>query len=241
MKTHQHWFHKTFVTIFILAISFVAMVPATSHSQDPEDELGNWLIYNGTVRFSDQWSLFTEAQIRLWDVVSDLNEVFVRAAGHYDLPNSPAMVGLGYMRSDTWPYGDGSREVIENRIYQQFGIHQTWARSLFDHRYRLEERWRDRGEKTDFSIRVRYRLQVTTPLNRETMEPGAHFLNFYDEIFITFDDPRVFDQNRLYGAWGYQFTRMANLQLGLLWQARPTGDFFRLQIFYTHNFDLRDG
>jgi len=35
-----------------------------------------------------------------------------------------------------------------------------------------------------------------------------------------------------------QFTPHSNLQLGLLWQARSAADPFRLQIFYTHNFDL---
>ena len=46
-------------------------------------------------------------------------------------------------------------------------------------------------------------------------------------------------QNRLYGAAGYHFTDLSNLQLGFLWQARTSADFFRLQIFYTHNFDFR--
>jgi hypothetical protein len=49
-----------------------------------------------------------------------------------------------------------------------------------------------------------------------------------------------FDQNRLYAAYGYQFTKYANLQLGLLWQLKDSEDFYRLQIFYTHNFDLTD-
>lgn len=100
MRTHQHRFHKTFVAI-IFALGLVAMMPVASQAQNPEDELGNWLIYNGTVRFSDRWSLFTEAQIRLWEVVSDLNEVLGRATAHYDLPDSPAMVGLGYLCADT--------------------------------------------------------------------------------------------------------------------------------------------
>ena len=71
------------------------------------------------------------------------------------------------------------------------------------------------------------------------MEPGAWFLNFYNEFFISFDDPRAFDQNRLYGAGVYQFTPLANLQIGMLWQARTSADFWRLQIFYTHNFDFQ--
>jgi len=243
LRISQHKSHALIATV-VLIIGLFVMSAGSARAQNAEDELGNWLIYNGTIRFSPQWSVFTETQLRLWEVASNLDEVLVRATAHYDFPGSPAMVGLGYVRADSWPYDDGDgggRNRIENRIYQQFAIRQQWSRSLFEHRYRTEQRWltRTATDVTDFSFRARYRLQVTAPLNRETMEPGAWFLNFYDEIFITFDDPRVLDQNRLYGAGGYQFTRLANLQLGLLWQARATADFWRLQIFYTHNFDLQ--
>ena len=72
------------------------------------------------------------------------------------------------------------------------------------------------------------------------MQPGAYFINTYNEIFINFrGGERSFDQNRLYVAGGHQFTPNSNLQIGLLWQARASEDFFGLQIFYTHNFDLR--
>ena len=84
-----------------------------------EDELGNWLIYNGTLRFSDRWTLFTEAQLRLFEVASNLNETLVRAGGQYDL-TPKALVALGVLRADTWDYGgpgDGSRVAEENRIY----------------------------------------------------------------------------------------------------------------------------
>jgi hypothetical protein len=226
----------------IISCGVLVLLPALAGAQNPEDELGTWLIYNGTIRFSPQWSIFTEGQVRFWEVASDLQEALVRATVHYDFPTTQAMVGLGYLRSDSWPYddseGDG-RERIENRIYQQFGIRHNWSRSIFEHRYRLEQRWlkQTATDETNFSNRARYRLQVTAPLNRETMDPGTWFLNFYDEIFISFDDPRAFDQNRLYGAGGYQFTRLANLQIGLLWQARTSADFWRLQFFYTHNFE----
>jgi len=212
---------------------------APAAAQNPEDELGNWLIYNGTVRFSQEWSIFTEGQIRLWEPVSNVNELLARAAAHYNL-TPDALVGLGYLRADTWPYDDGSREKYENRLYQQLTVWHSWAKSRFEHRYRLEQRWIKASGETQYSNRVRYRLQVTTPLNRESMAAGAYFLNFYNEFFIDFDDVRTFDQNRLYGAGGYQFTPTANLQLGLLWQARSSADYLRLQIFYTHNFNLHE-
>ena len=214
------------------------MTAGPARAQNAEDQLGNWLIYNGTFRFSDHWSLFTEGHVRLWEVASNLNELLVRATAHYNF-TPDVMVGLGYVRADAWPYGDGSRERIENRLYQQFALWLSWDRTRFEHRYRLEQRWLRSGGETLYSSRVRYRLQVTTPLNRKSMEAGAIFLNLYDEVFLNFDETRAFDQNRLYGAGGYQFTEHSNLQLGLLWQARTSADFFRLQIFYTHNFDFR--
>jgi len=213
-------------------------VPTRAQAQSAEDELGNWLIYNGTFRFSDRWSVFTEAQLRLYQVTSDVNEAFVRAAAHYNF-NPDALVGLGYMRSGTWAYSDGTREVIEDRVYQQFTIQHFWDRTRLEHRYRLEQRWIEEGGDTRFSNRLRYRVQVTAPLNRPAIEPGAWFINAYDEIFLNWDSSRGFDQNRLYVAGGYQFTSLANLQLGMLWQARSSLDFYRLQIFYTHNFDFR--
>ena len=221
----------------MLVLTFLAAVPARAQ-QNPEDDLGNWLIYNGTIRFSDRWSMFTEAQVRLWEVASNLNEWIVRASMHYDL-STQAMVGLGYAHAETSPFENGPLRT-ENRLYQQFAVRHDWVRSLFEHRYRLEQRWLEEAGNRSYSNRFRYRLQVTTPLNRETMEPGAHFINAYDEIFLNFDSERTFDQNRLYAAYGHQLTSDSNLQLGLLWQARSTEDFFRLQIFYTHNFNLHD-
>ncbi len=222
----------------IVALGLLGTAAGPARAQDAGDELGNWLIYNGTFFFSDHWSLFTEGQVRLWEVASNVNELLVRVAAHYNF-TPDVMVGLGYVRADHWPFEDGDRDRIENRLYQQFAIRHFVGRALFEHRYRLEQRWLKRNDVTDYSNRARYRLQVTTPLTRPTMEAGVFFINAYDEIFISFDDVRAFDQNRFYVAGGYQFTRLSNLQLGLLWQARTSADFFRLQIFYTHNFDFR--
>ena len=206
----------------------------------PEDQLGNWLIYNGTFFVSQHWFIFTEAQLRLWEVASNLNETLLRVSGHYAF-NHDVALGGGYLRADTWPYEGDERERIEHRIYEQFMLRQEWGRSAWEHRYRLEQRWFDEQGSNRYSNRVRYRVQATIPINRPKMEPKASFINAYNEFFIGFaEGTRSFDQNRLYVAAGHQFTHTANLQLGVLWQARSSADFIRLQIFYTHNFDFRD-
>jgi hypothetical protein len=124
-----------------LLVTIVSITAGSAQAQNPEDELGNWFIYNGTLRFTHQWNVFTEAQLRLWEVASNVDEVFARAALQYEFPNFLAMVGIGYLRSENWAYDDSEHEQSENRIYEQFGLRQQWSRSIFEHRYRLEQRW----------------------------------------------------------------------------------------------------
>jgi hypothetical protein len=228
------WWHA----VIILTSCLLAIMAATARA---EDKLGNWLGVNRTIRFSDHWSAFAQGELRLWEPASKLNETLFRFAGHYDF-NKIAMVGLGYVRADTWPFEDGDGRIREeNRLYQQFALKQGWARVKFEHRFRLEQRWFARNDvDNDYSNRARYRLQVTAPITHKTMQPGVYFINVFNETFINFDSgEREFDQNRFYVAGGHQFTADSNLQLGLLWQARSSEDFFRLQFNYTHNFDLR--
>lgn len=228
----------------IIAFILSGMIPGTVRAEDAEDKLGNWMGANSTVRFSDHWSLFGQGEVRFWEAASNLNEILWRFASHYDI-NPIAMVGMGYVRVDTWAFdddNDSNRIRIENRLYQQFAMKQAWARAKFEHRFRLEQRWFARNDvDNDYSNRARYRLQITVPITHKTMQPGAYFINTFNETFINFDDgDREFDQNRLYVAGGHQFTTASNIQLGLMWQARSSEDFLRLQFYYTHNFDLRN-
>jgi len=223
-----------------VALLLAAAAPL-AQAQTAEDKLGNWLIYNGTFRFSDRWSMFTEAQLRLYEPVSNRNEAFARVAPQYHF-TPDALAAVGYLRGATWPFDDtagDSLDTTENRIYEQFSIHHDWDRTNFEHRYRLEQRWIERADETEYSSRARYRIQITVPLNRKAMEPGAFFVNAYDEIFINLGSAAHFDQNRLYGAGGYQFSPNTLLQLGYLYNTRQTENLHRLQMFLTWNFDLR--
>jgi hypothetical protein len=236
----RHLKPRQWLVAIILAFGLLWMMTGNIRAEDAEDKLGNWMGVNSTVRFSDHWSIFGQGELRLWEPASNLNEILWRLAGHYDI-NPIAMVGLGYVRVDTWSFVDGGdRGREENRVYQQFSRKQAWARAKFEHRFRLEQRWFPKNDGDSYSNRGRYRLQVTVPLTHKTIQPGAYFINVFNETFINFDGgERDFDQNRLYFAGGHQFTPASNLQLGLLWQARSSEDFFRLQFYYTHNFDLR--
>ena len=116
----NRWRHcrRVLIATIIIAWGLLEIMAGTAQAEDGDDKLGNWLGVNSTVRFSDHWSLFGQGEVRFWEAASDLNETLFRIAGHYDI-NQIAMVGLGYVRVDTWPYDDGrSREREENRLYQ---------------------------------------------------------------------------------------------------------------------------
>jgi hypothetical protein len=218
MRIHRHEPYCWLATI-ILAIGLFGMMTGMVRAEDGEDKLGNWMGLVSTVRFSDHWSIFGQGEVRFWEPASNLNEILWRFAGHYDI-NPIAMVGLGYVRVDTWPYddddGDG-RVREENRLYQQFAMKQAWARARFEHRFRLEQRWFPKNDGDSYSNRARYRMQVTVPLTHATMQPGVYFMNVFNETFLNFDGgDREFDQNRLVVAGGHQFTPDDSLQLGLL-------------------------
>jgi hypothetical protein len=115
------WWHA----VIILTSCLLAIMAATARA---EDKLGNWLGVNRTIRFSDHWSAFAQGELRLWEPASKLNETLFRFAGHYDF-NKIAMVGLGYVRADTWPFEDGDGRIREeNRLYVAGG-HQFTADS----------------------------------------------------------------------------------------------------------------
>jgi hypothetical protein len=120
----------------------------------------------------------------------------------------------------------------EHRIFEQFILKNKVWELLFEHRYRLEQRFLELGDATDTQHRARYRIQMTLPLT------DTFFLNFYDELFINLQDD-LFGQNRLYGAVGVHITENSSVQVGYLRNQFANAVYDRLQIGFFFNPDLR--
>ena len=116
-------------------------------------------------------------------------------------------------------------------------MRNTLGRISFEHRYRLEQRWLS-GNQNIYLDRMRYMLRATIPINKSKMEAKTVFVSFYDEVFIHFSD-KPFDRNRLYGAVGYQFTPLFNIQLGYLAHTVNTTTKSYLQAAVFYNVDFR--
>ncbi|SNZ00526.1 DUF2490 domain-containing protein [Flagellimonas pacifica] len=202
--------------------------------QAGEDELGAWYMYFGTNKVAERLSLHTEAQFRLYETTSNFNQLLLRTALNYHInPNAIATAGYGYITTDgTFLEFPGEVDSKEHRIFEQFILKNKVWEFLFEHRYRLEQRFLDFGTRTDTQHRARYRIQVTLPLT------DTFFLNFYDELFINLQN-ELFGQNRLYGALGIHITENSSIQFGYLKNQFSNAVFDRLQIGFFYNPDLR--
>ncbi len=214
----------------VVLFPFLIISTLTFSQDQPQDHVGNWLMYFGNHKLSGKYSIHTEAQIRLFEPISNFNQGFVRLGLSYHINDySLATAGYGYFRTESFAKGDKNVFSNEHRVWQQFILRNKISRVDFEHRYRLEQRWISvsTGED-DYKNRIRYRLYVGIPLNNPKMDDGTIYLAFYDEIFLDLSDT-PFDQNRLYGALGYKLNKAWNFQVGYLSHRLGSTSLDRLQ------------
>ena len=212
--------------IGILALPYQGF---TQGVDDASKKLGAWYMYFGNDALSKKWGLHTEAQYRLYEVVDNQQQLLLRfGVNYYHRPHSMITAGYAYIR--TWFFTLPKDVFIgEHRIWQQY-IHRTdWLSHFQEHRFRLEQRWITFEDRTRYANRVRYRLFWAIPISSKKLEDNTWFLAFYNEIFLHINEPRTFDQNRLYGALGYQFSKQLNVQAGYLLNSFEPAHFHRIQ------------
>ena len=227
----------TAITIILMSLNGLAQ---------PEGRPGNWTGFNSRITLEDHWAIFVQGEYRTWEFLANTNELLWRLSGQYSWKNQ--MVAAGYVRVDTWPYtGESFRKFYENRFYQEYFFKLKLGHALNDHRFRLEQRWLSYPEEgTHLSHRIRYNIGFTMPVRRADVET-RFFLRVFNEVFMDLDkfdywfnregDKAGLNQIRLYGGLGYKFKRPSSFQAGFLWQHRPTSDFWRIVLSYTHNFE----
>jgi len=215
-------------------IYLMLLFPFITFSQ--QDKTGNWLMYFGTNKVSDKFSIHTEIQYRNHTLTpNNTEQLLLRTGLNYHFSNKAFVTaGYAYIPSYVFESEQKSPETEEHRIWQQFILTNKISRVKFEHRYRIEQRWVNQ----DFRNRFRYRLMLFIPLNKPKIEAKTLFLGFYDEIFVNAKES-FFDRNRLYGALGYQFNKNTGLQVGMMHQQVSGFGKWYLQFALVFNTDLR--
>ncbi len=219
--------------IFKLSLSVsllcIALTPVSAQ-ETGESEVGNWLMYFGSHKLDDKFSIHHEGQLRLYERTSNFNQLLLRYGLNYHL-SPTAMLTAGYANITTATFDKEDFEVRtnEHRIWQQFILRNKVGRLAFEHRYRLEQRWITSDDiPDDYTNRARYRIFFTLPLSNKDMLDKTLFFAFYDEIFLNLND-NPFSQNRFYLALGYKFNSNISVQSGYLRNKIGPNEFDRLQ------------
>jgi hypothetical protein len=198
---------RKFLKSFICIISFSA-------ANAQEKDFGNWATLNLKGVANENWSAYTEFQLRS---LSQLNKFYyyeLKGGVTYSfLKNYSVTFGTGlYNTFNEGPAYDGYSKQKEFRTWQQFIAEQKLSIVEIEHRYRAEQRFTD-----SYSNRFRYRLNVSVPINKKEIIAKTFYASVYDEVFFTDKIPH-FSRNRFYAGAGYVFNDKITLQTGWLRQ-----------------------
>lgn len=243
------------LTATLLAVAGVGMrFEARAQAENRVADMAThaWYQYFGDHRFTDHWGLHTEAQLRRASLLSDKQQLLLRAGINYTV-NDQVMLTAGYGYVETYPYGEypGRAAFPEHRIYEQVQLTPApLGRLGLSHRYRLEQRFIEFPGLKEFQLlhRARYQVRATLPLTGPKVAPRTLYAFGYDEVFVGFGRhvaSNIFDQNRLSAGLGYKITPIFAVEAGYLNQlvAHRDGRVFEynhtLTLGVVGNLDLR--
>lgn len=177
-----------------------------------------WLFLLNSTKFNEKWGLHLDVQVRSTDNWEGVKNVLFRPGLTYYI-NKQQNVTAGYLLAST---DNGIKTTYEQRIWEQYILTHKISSVFATHRFRLEQRFLANG---DFSQRFRYFIRLIQPLQKteQAFTKGA-FLALQNEVFLNIQNKELinnslFDQNRLYLAAGYRFSKKVDLEAGYLNQA----------------------
>ncbi len=218
----------------LLAAGALALAAPTAHAQNTrllDHNALAWFTYTGDHKLTAKWAAHTEAQWRRVELGAHPQQLLLRLGGTYKLAHD-VKLGGGYTYFVTYPYGRYPTAALgqpepEHRAYEDITFGADYGRLQLSHRLRLEQRWLgqlDPARPTEvaswqYQNRARYQVAGQLPLQGATLEDNELYATFFDELFIGFGPnvgQNIFNQNRISGGLGYQFTNAFQLELNYL-------------------------
>lgn len=218
--------------IFKLSLILFCFQFALSQKSD----LGTWMKLGNDLELNDRWKIETEVQYRDYGFVGDLQQFSIKSGVGYDLTedNNNLLLGFALVKSGDYITEDEKILKNEQRIYQQFSTKQKFGILAIQHKYRIEERF----SSDNFKMRFRYSLKATVPLNNKSMLNKTIYAVASNEILINAKGP-AFDSNRLYGGFGYVFSKNFKFEAGFLAQTKTAFTRNQIQISLSNSFSLK--
>jgi len=197
----------------IFLLSFFTFLSVSAQ----KEHISSYNVITVDYKISEKWYSYVEGQLRGIEDFSYPDYYELKGGVGYKItPNHKFLVGIG--RYGT--YKNKSMDKEEFRIWLQDVYDLRSGRFKFENRIRTEKSWfyEPKTDQTSDRIRLRYRLNISAPLNTKKVEPGTISANVYDEVFVIPADEVWFARNRVFGGFSYQVDEVFALSSGYLWQ-----------------------
>ncbi|QEC53648.1 uncharacterized protein DUF2490 [Anseongella ginsenosidimutans] len=236
------------LTAILLGFFGVSPLPVLAQQKNTDHFSQYWIRYFNRSQLNNKWTVQTEIELRRF-AFPDRQHVWL-------LPR----IQLTRALKSGWNVGAGITYNIQSqpqdpdlpvelrrpeiRLHQEINYRHGNKLDI-SHRYRIEERFirRTSGAHLDdgynFNVRFRYRIQLQYPLIRGTDNKGTLQAKLFDEIMLNAGKnvvSNVFDQNRIYAALNYSFSKNLQVELGYLniFQEKSNGsDFLNTNVLRT--------
>ena len=201
-----------------------------------QQQFSGWLAAFNTVKVGKKTSVHSDIQWRSADELQFTQTFLARAGLNYHLrKNSTVTGGYAFIHNYRNMAGvDGY--VSEHRIWEQFLFNHRQSRFNISHRLRIEQRFIEKtiiennhlkSNGTASANRLRYFVRGIMPFIQEsdpiTIPPfnKGFFAALQNEVFLNFGNKanvngKTFDQNRLYVAVGYRFSKSFDIETGYM-------------------------
>lgn len=168
-----------------------------------------------------------DVQLRSRDNWENVGSFLFRPGVTYYI-SSNTNATLGYLLTNTYLHLDGAADDIrtEHRIWEQYILTHKIKSINVSHRFRLEQRFQETTAPDPvFSQRLRYFIRFLVPLtgDKKNFSEGV-FAAVQNETFFNVQNKEkinnsLFDQNRVYLAGGYRFSKKMDLEAGYMNQS----------------------
>ncbi|WP_316830849.1 DUF2490 domain-containing protein [Pedobacter aquatilis] len=210
----------------ILLLALISIMALGKLSAQTQYQNTGWFMFLNNTKFNKKWGLQFDLQVRSADDWKYVRNTLVRPAVQYFI-NDKHNVALGYLWQTTQNQFNGSPNTFlhEHRIFEQYIYTHKLGSVFASHRFRVEQRFIERANEDVFSQRFRYFFRLIQPLQKkEASFTNGPFLALQNELFLNLQNNAkinnsVFDQNRLYLAAGYRFSKKIDLEAGYMNQA----------------------
>jgi len=235
---------KFFISAFLVSIASVVF------AQDEYVQQGSyWIRYYNQSQISDRTVIHFQLDERRLVNPDRQFQLFTHLNVNYKVkPWLEVGAGLNF----NWTDVNKNVRVPEWRPWQEANIILPMSgKWQFQFRYRLDDRFIHNNNKVDltegyhFYFRHRFRVQFSREL--KISDTKRALMRFSDEIMLnTGDAPFTFDQNRVYAALEYPFSRHWSVETGYLniLQSRTDDTYYirhTIRVTVYHKLDFRRG